>query len=290
VESLHSVARRPFPDAPAQTTGRLVHTQADLRSPQARSALSNVDVCYHLGFQLWQERGGIAAMRAANLEGAANVVAARPRRVVLASSAAVYGAWPDNPLPIPETHVARPNPECSYAADKLAVERCCEQAAPTLSLRIAAVLGAGADRRVARSVRGYRLAVPAIRGVTQAVQFVDEDDVVAALVAGARSPATGVCNVATEDWLDAPSIARVSGGRVLALRRGLVLHSAEIGRRVGLSPFGADRAVLMAGPLALDPGLARRTLHWVPTRRSEEVLAAMVRPSQAAGTGRRLER
>ena len=284
------MARRQFPDALAVTTGRVVHTQADLRSPAARAALDHVDVCYHLGFQLWQERGGPAAMRAANVEGTANVLSARPRRVVLASSAAVYGAWPDNPLPISEGHPPRPNPECPYAADKLAVEHRCEQAAPTLSLRIAAVLGAGADRRVARSVRGYRLAVPAIRGATQAVQFVDEADVVAALVAGGRSPATGACNVATDDWLDAAAIARLSGGRVLALPRRLLLRSAEVGRRLGLSPFGADRAVLLSGPLALDPALARRTLGWAPTRRSAEVLAAMVRAGQAAGTGRGLER
>ena len=36
--------------------------------------------------------------------------------LVLASSAAVYGAWPDNPLPIDEGHEPHPNVECPYAA------------------------------------------------------------------------------------------------------------------------------------------------------------------------------
>jgi UDP-glucose 4-epimerase len=257
VTSLHSVARRPFP-IPAAHDGAppQFHTEADLRSPEARAALEGVDLLFHLGFQLWQGKGGRSAMRDANLAGTRNVLSARPTRVVLASSAAVYGAWPDNPLPMTEGQLPRPNPECPYAADKLAVEESCADAAPSTALRIAAVLGADVDRRVARSTQGYRLGVPAIRGARQAVQFLDQADVVAALLAAGWSSVTGPCNVATTDWLDAPAIASLSGGRLITLPRGVLLGTAQLARRVHLAPFGADRAVLVAGPLALDAGRA----------------------------------
>jgi len=233
-----------------------------------------MDLIFHLGFQLWRGAGGRAAMRDANLSGAWNVLAARPARVVLASSAGVYGAWPDNPLPLREDHPARPNPECGYAVDKLEVERRYLDALPCAALRIAAVLGPGVDPRVARATKGYRLGVPAVAGCPQAVQFLDEADAVAALVAGGWSEFTGICNVGTADWLDASAIAALWGTRVVPLPRRVLLAGAEAGRRLGIFPFGADRAVLLAGPLALGVQLAPAAIGWRPGRTSVQVLAA----------------
>ena len=104
---------------------------------------------------------------------------ARPGAFVLASSVSVYGAWPDNPLPMDEAHPPRPNLECPYAQQKLASERACaELAGRWVVLRLSAVLGPHADARVARAVRAYRLAVPAIAGAGQALQWLDEADAV----------------------------------------------------------------------------------------------------------------
>src|SRR5205823_2095604 len=129
VASVHSVARRPLPDHP-----KLDHTEADIRDPVVRRALAGVDVLVHLGFQLWRTPDAAGT----NLGGTTNVLAAGPKRVVLASSAAVYGAWPDNPLPLAETSTPRPNDECAYAGQKLEAERRCAEAAPTAALRICA--------------------------------------------------------------------------------------------------------------------------------------------------------
>jgi UDP-glucose 4-epimerase len=265
------VATRPLPPHP-----KLTHITADLRDPRAKTALAGVDVLWHLGFRLWRtDGGGVAGPGGdANLVAAANVLAAGPRRVVYASSAAVYGAWPDNPLPLLESDPTRPNRECAYARQKLAAERMCRQAAPTAVLRIGAVLGAHADARIARATRGYRRVVPAMRGVLEALQFVGEDDVASALLAAGMSSATGVWNIATDDWMSAADIAALAGGRVLRLPRALLVGASEAVFRLGLLPFGADRAALLNGPLALDCALAARELGWRPTRRSAEVLAA----------------
>ncbi len=274
VSSITSVARRPL----GLTHPRLAHTSADLRAPEARRALAGVDICYHLGFQLWAA-GGADAMADANLRGTANVLAGRPGAVVFASSAAVYGAWPDNPLPIREEHPARPNREVPYARHKLEAESRCLDAAPTAVVRLGAVLGAHADPAVIRSVAGYRVAVPAIRGVGQALQFLDESDAVSALVAAGRlllgrgAPDGGVvCNVATSDWLSAVHIAAIAGGRVLPVPRRLLLPLSEAARRLRVLPFGADRAALIDGPLALDASRAGQLLGWTPTHTSASVL------------------
>ncbi len=261
------MARRALPAAPAP---KLIHTQADLREDEAREALAGVDVLFHLGFALWRERDATHL----NWDGTRNVLAARPGRVVFASSAAVYGAWPDNPLPLAEDHWPRPNPQCRYAADKLRAERLCQDAAPTLSLRIGAVLGAHADSRVAHAVRGYRAAVPAIRGKRAALQFLDEADAACALHGAGSSAVTGVVNIAPADWLSARGVAQVAGSFVVPLPSSVLLAGSEAARRLHLTPFGADRAILLNGPLAMDPARAAAQLGWTATKSSAEVLAS----------------
>ncbi len=276
------MARRPVASHP-----KLVHTCGDLRSSDARRALAGVDVLWHLGFQLWRQRGarrgglrggrpdgrpGGAEPEDANLAGTANVVAGRPGRIVFASSAAVYGAWPDNPLPLDETVVPRPNRECRYAGDKLEAERICADGAPSASLRICAVLGPHADPAVRRASTGYRRAVPAASGVRQAVQFVHEDDAVDALLRAGMSAATGVYNVATEDWLEPEEIADVAGSRVVRAPLRVLVAGSELAYRARLLGFGADRAILLGGPLALDPTRAEEAWTWRASQPSRKVL------------------
>jgi UDP-glucose 4-epimerase len=258
-----------LPDHP-----KVVHTRADLTAATTRRALAGVDVMWHLGAQLWRSRDG--RQIEVNIDGTLNVLAANPGHVVLASSAAVYGAWPDNPLPITETHAPRPNTECPYAWHKLEAERLCSAAAPTTVVRISAVLGAHADPRVASATRGYRLAVPAIRGASQAMQFLDEGDAASGLVsAGMRRP-VATLNLATTDWLSAPQLAGISGGRVISVPRRVAVRASEVGYRLRVLPFGADRSSLLNGPLALDASLATRLLDWKPALTSAQVLKVAV--------------
>jgi len=261
------VARRPLPPHP-----KLVHTRADLGDPAASRALAGSEVLWHLGFSLWPGGGG----EGLNRQATRSVLAARPGRVVLASSAAVYGAWPDNPCPLGEEHRARPNPQCPYAGQKLEAEETLLSAVPGVALRICAVLGPGADPRVARVADGYRLAVPAIRGVSQRLQFLHEDDAAAALHLAGTARMTGVCNVSPADWLGVEGIAEVAGSRVVALPAPVLFAMAEWARRLRLSPFGVDRAVLLSGPLALSPARAERELGWRASKGSAEVLAGFL--------------
>ena len=269
---MRSVARRPlgsWADHP-----KVVHTQADLRDDDARRALHGVDVLWHLGFALW--RGGDGAHL--NLDGTRNLLAAQPGRVVFASSVAVYGAWPDNPVPLKEDHWPRPNEECIYASQKLTAERVCREAVPTAALRISAVLGSHADPLVRSATLGYCRAVPAISGARQAVQFLDEDDAAAALHLAGMAGRDGVFNVAPPDWLNESDIARLAGSRVLRLPARALLYGSEIVFRLKLLPFGADRAILINGPLAVDPTRASEELGWRAARGSAEVLSAALVP------------
>jgi len=281
VDRVRTVARGDLAPHP-----KLVHTRADLCDPLARRALDGVDVLWHLGAQPWRTREG--RQIAVNIDGTANVLGARPAHVVLASSAAVYGAHPSNPLPIPETHPPAPNAECPYAWHKLEAEQLCRDTGSCGVVRLCAVVGPHADPAVRKAAAGYRRAVPALRGSEPALQFLDEDDAAGALLAAGWRRLSGVWNVATTDWLDATDLARVAGGRVIRLPRRWATWGAELGFRLRWLPFGADRACLIDGPLALDPGLARTELGWEATHSSASALARFLgrAPDPAAQAGR----
>jgi len=172
----------------------------------------------------------------------------------------------------PVASLPRPNAECPYAAQKLEAEGLCSDAAPTITLRISAVLGPNVDPQVRKAVGRYRMVVPAVTGVTQALQFLHEDDAASALHSAGKVSATGVFNVATDDWLSENEIAAIAGSRVLRLPLRLTLGVAELSARAKFLPFGADRACMLNGPLALDPAAAEKSFGWKPTKSSSEVL------------------
>ena len=135
------------------------------------------------------------------------------------------------------------------------------------------MLGPHADPLVKKASAGLRKVVPAARGRRQALQFVHEDDAAAALLTAVkRADVSGVVNIATEAWLDENAVAEVSGGRVVRLPFPLLLHGSEVARRLHLMDMGADRAVLLNGPLALDSTKAARDLGWKARQNSAEVL------------------
>src|SRR3954453_823152 len=112
--------------------------------------------------------------------------AAGVSKIVLVSSAAVYGAWPNNPVPLTEDAPLRPNPGFPLGVHKAELERLLAEWAlvrPTVTttvLRPAFVLGAKADHAIARLIRA---GVPLAVGVSTApVQFVHEDDATEAIV------------------------------------------------------------------------------------------------------------
>jgi UDP-glucose 4-epimerase len=294
VTEVRSVARRPLVAGAgwAGSPARLAHVTADVASPEAREALHGCDIVYHLAAQVWAGRGPRAMddMHRANVVGTANVLAASVGAVVVASSVAVYGAWPDNPLPMDEGRVPRPNVECPYAQHKLVAELGCRRSrVPSAVARLSAVLGPHADARVAKAVGGYRLAVPAVRGTAQAVQWLDEEDAVggvlavgAALLSGAVTDPGEVFNLAPGDWLGAPDVARLAGGRVVEMGLARLLALSELARRAGVAPFGADRAVLVNGPLALSAAKAARDLGWRARSSSAQVLSAALERSWRA--------
>jgi nucleoside-diphosphate-sugar epimerase len=162
-------------------------------------------------------------MRRVNVDGLRNVLEAASvagvRKVVRASSAAVYGAWPNNPVPLSEDAPLRPNPGYAPAAYDAECERLLAEWAErrdgrvATRLRIAPVVGPGAQGLFANAATGHPPVV--VRGAAPPVQVVHVDDAASALALAARNDMPGTFNVAADGWLSHEDALAITGRRQL---------------------------------------------------------------------------
>lgn len=133
--------------------------------------------------------------------------------LVLVSSAMVYGAWANNPVPITEEAVLRPDVEFVYARQLGAVEQLADEWRLAVPGRSVTVLRP-AVAMAADGTSGLAAALAAGMGQRfgeddPPAQFLHIDDLAAAVVLAAERRLDGVYNVAPDGW--------VAGERVRAL-------------------------------------------------------------------------
>lgn len=265
--------------APVEEPG--VETLAgDIRSPDdARRLCRGADVLVHAAAAL-PIRGSAPELRSVNVDGtAALLVAAREaevRRVVLVSTAVVYGLQPG-----PLHEAVEPQPIEPYGRTKLEAERLA-LAAGAVVLRPTAFVGAGrlgAFGILFRWVReGRRLYVLGDGG--NRYQLLDVDDLVDAVLLAAERPVEGeVLNVGARrlgtvrEELEALARHAGSPSRVTPLPAVPARAALAVLARTGLSPLSSWHYRSADRNFVLDVGKAERLLGWAPRRSNAEALA-----------------
>jgi UDP-glucose 4-epimerase len=201
-------------------------------------------------------------------------------KVILVSSATVYGAWPNNPIPLNEDAPLRPNPGFPLAAHKAEAERLLAEWSAghpdsvVTVLRLATVVGPRADHALARLLRS-RLPL-GLSGAPAPVQFLHEDDAVAALALAVSTELPGAYNVAADGWLSREDLRGVLGRR---FQPGVPpeLAARMLGR---LWPAGLADLPPSALPYLLHPWVVAidrlRGEGWSPAHSNEEAVLACV--------------
>jgi nucleoside-diphosphate-sugar epimerase len=200
---------------PLRRTPRLEHHRVDIARQDLKPLLEGVDVVVHLAAVV-DPIADDTLMARVNVEGSRRVLDAAAamgvRKVVRVSTAAGYGAWATNPVPLTEDAPLRPNAGFWPAVQAAEVERLLQewqQIHPQVvvtTLRAAPVLGAGATHLWARLLTGPgRLRV---RGDgAPPVQVVHVDDVASALALVVTEDRPGAFNVSADGWLAAEAAA-----------------------------------------------------------------------------------
>lgn len=254
--------------------------EGDIADPATvRDAMGGIDGCFHLAAIASVARGidDWLGTHRANLTGTITIFEAlrhRPVPVVYASSAAVYGDCPVQPI----TEAAPTRPSSAYGADKLGCELHARVATgvhgiPTVGLRFFNVYGPRQDPRSPYSgvisvfcERLRRGAAIDIHGDgRQTRDFIYVADVVTALLAAMshRFTEAAVLNVCTGAAVSITELAETIGA--LSRRRADIRFGpsrpGDIRASTG-SPDAARAALALPQPTALQVGLGR-VLDWL---------------------------
>ena len=252
--------------------------RADVRDPALRSRLSGVDTVVHLATDRRPDAPAVER-RTVNVRGTDTVLAAAAAsgvtRVVLLTSAMVYGATAANPVPLPDDAPLRAEPDLSLVGDWVEMERLAAVSArahPSMDVvmvRPASVVGTDVDALLPRLFEAPRLL--AIKDVEAHWQFCHVDDLVAALVWSASGRVDGSLTVASTGWLSQEEVERISGLRSLVVPASMAFGAAERLHRIGVLPAPANELHYLAHPWVV--GADRLTAAgWKPAWDNESAL------------------
>jgi len=289
---------------------------ADVRDPALAGRLTGVDVVVHADFDLSPDSDG-RTRRAFNVRGAQTVLTAaaagRVGRVILVTSAMVYGARPDNQVPLSEQAPLAADADSSVAGDLLEVEQLARRsprANPGMAVTVvrpAALVGPGpkgpntpdgpdgsgtVDTLVTRHFEAPRLLT--VKGCAPRWQFCHVDDLCSALEFAVGMGADGIDGgfaVGCDDWLEQDDVERISGLKRIELPARLTLGTAQRLHRVGVMPAPAMDLRYVLYPPVVDCA-ALREAGWRPAFGNEAVLRVLLdqRQGRHAVAGRRIAR
>ncbi|MEW2544771.1 SDR family oxidoreductase [Streptomyces sp. NPDC047002] len=269
----------------------------DIRDPAIADRLRGADVVVHLALDL--DLGSDPAARTAyNVRGTQTVLtaaaAAGVHRVVLCTSSMVYGALPDNDIPLSEDAELRATAEATGVGDLLEIERLgrrAPRAHPGLNVTVVrpALLVGGTDTALTRYFESPRLLV--VAGSRPTWQFCHVEDLVSALEYAALGKVEGELAVGCDGWLEQEEVERLSGIRRMELPSAVALGAAARLHRIGLTPSPAGDLAYTMYPWVVSV-TALHDAGWRPHWTNEEVLGALIEEVGGRHTvaGRRLGR
>ena len=253
----------------------------DLALADAPSLLKSADTLVHLAFSSRTEINEPEAARV-NVETTSRLLdaasSAGVEQVVVVSSATVYGAWANNPVPLTEDAPLRPNPEFAYAVHKAQVERLVADWADDHSDAAVAILrpalalaedGAGWITRCLTGSAGIRAG-----DNDPPMQFLHLDDLASAVEHVRRGRLSGAFNVAPDGWIPGDTArALVADGPRVHLPDRTATRLAEIGWRLRLGPMPPGLIPYTQHPWVVASDRLRST-GWEPRWSNEEAFVA----------------
>lgn len=275
---------------------------ADVASPAVAQKLSGADVVVHLACPADLDAAlavDPVTRRLRTLREAQAVLtscaAVGVRHVVVVTSAMVFGALADAPIPLAEDGPLQAPPDDGLVGDLLEVERVLERARgshPQLTLSVlrpAALVGPGVDTMVTRHFEAPRLL--SVRESPMVWQFCHVDDLAAAVVTTVTARLEGALTVASEGVLTEQSVERISGMRRMDLPAGVAFGTAERLHRLGVLPMPASDLAYVVYPWVV-PVTRLRAAGWTPVHDNETCLGVLL--AEVAGrravAGRRVDR
>lgn len=261
---------------PTLPLGRAEFIRADIRSPLVARMLhqAEVDTVVHLGvIATPRDAGGRVVQKDINVLGTMQLLASCQktpslRRLVVKSTAGVYGASPRDPAVFTEEMSAKVLPRSGFARDSIEVEgyvRGLSRRRPDLAitmLRMANVIGPSIRTTLTDYFSLPVLPVPF--GHDGRLQFLHEDDAVLSLVKAVTSEAEGTINVAGSGVLATSQAVAMSGRPYLPVLTSATGIANAALKQVGLAAMPTDHYSFLAYGRVVDTSLMRSELGFQP--------------------------
>jgi UDP-glucose 4-epimerase len=278
---------------PAHSIGDAEFVRADIRNPVIAKVITSerVDTVVHLNVIATPlSAGGRTSMKEINVIGTMQLLAAcqrasSVRRLVVKSSAAVYGSGPSDPAMFTEDTAPRSLPRSGFAKDSVEVEgyvRGFARRRPDVAvslLRMANVVGP----RIRTALTDYFSlpVVPTVLGFDGRLQLVHEDDALAALRLAMASDGVGAVNVAGDGIITVTQAVRMTGRPMLPVPMPAGGWIGQVIRRSRLADFSPEQIQFLAYGRGMDTTRMRRVLGFEPawtTRGAFEAFLDRARP------------
>jgi nucleoside-diphosphate-sugar epimerase len=186
-------------------------------------AMEGAGAVIHLAWRTTDNRGSLPGddetAAAANRRALKRVLdaaaAAQVRHVVHLSSATVYGAWPDNDVPLTEDARLRPNPEFTFGVSKADAERIladwAEEHPETTVAILRPTVTVGTNERPLYQALGVTRS-PRSGDGGRPVQYLHIDDLAGAVIVAWEKGLRGVFNVAPDAGIREDDARALAGG------------------------------------------------------------------------------
>ncbi|NNM47604.1 NAD-dependent epimerase/dehydratase family protein [Knoellia koreensis] len=261
---------------PPHDIGRTEFVRADIRNPMIGKiiAQSEVDTVVHMNvIATPTHAGGRVSQKEINVIGTMQLLAACQkapsiRRLVVKSSAAVYGSSPRDPAMFTEDMGPKSLPRAGFGKDSVEVEgyvRGFSRRRPDVEiamLRFANIIGPG----IRTSLTDYFTlpVVPVPLGFDARLQLVHESDAIGALLASTSGP-SGITNIAGDGVITVTQAAALAGRPVVPVPLQAAGVFGGFIKRSGLADFSSDQMQFLAFGRGLDTTRMREHLGFEPS-------------------------
>lgn len=274
---------------PVESIGGAEFVRADIRNPIIAKVIraAKVDTVVHMGvIATPMQAGGRMSMKEINVIGTMQLLAACQKaptlsRLVVKSSTGVYGAGPKDPALFTEEMAPKHPPRSGWAKDSVEVEgyvRGFARRRPDVTvstLRFANFIGPNV---VTPMTEFFSLPViPTVLGYDARLQFVHEDDGLAAMLMAVTSEKPGTYNIAGDGIMVLSQAARRAGKPMLPIARPLLGRFGSAIRRVGLADFSPEQADFLTFGRGVDTSRLRNKFGFQPAHTTAESFDEFVR-------------
>ena len=261
---------------PPHDIGDAEFVRADIRNPMIARIINQaeVDTVVHMNVIATPlSAGGRVSQKEINVIGTMQLLAACQkapsiRRLVVKSSAAVYGSSPRDPAMFAEDMGPKALPRAGFGKDSVEVEGYVRgfsrrRADVEISmLRLANIVGPGLRTGLTDYLSLPVIPVPL--GFDARLQLIHENDALRGLLLATVGPPVGIVNVAGDGIITVQQAARLAGRPMVPVPLSAGGLLGQIVKRAGLADFSADQMQFLAWGRGMDTTRMREVLRLEP--------------------------